>query len=180
MKITTILTISLTLGVFYLLSDFEQKQLMEKTVKAEAVIVSKSGSQVTGKVSFAERDGTVTMKALVQGASPGDHAIHIHVEGDCSAQDGSSAGGHWNPTGENHGKWNSESFHRGDIGNIEVDKDGEGRISRTTDLWCIGCEDPSRDILGKAIIIHAGIDDFSTQPSGAAGARIGCGVIEAE
>jgi Cu-Zn family superoxide dismutase len=178
MKITTILTITVTLGIFYLLSSFEQKRIMENTRKAEAVLIAKSGSKVSGKVSFSERDGVVTMKAMVRGASPGDHAIHIHVEGDCSAEDGSSAGGHWNPTGEDHGEWNSDSFHRGDIGNIEVGKDGEGRISRTTELWCIGCEDPKKDILGKAIIIHAGIDDFSTQPSGAAGARIGCGVIE--
>ena len=178
MKLTTILTITVTLGIFYLLSSFEQKRIMEKTRKAEAVLMSKSGSMVTGRVSFSERDGVVTMKAMVRGASPGDHAIHIHVEGDCSAEDGSSAGGHWNPTGEDHGEWNSDSFHRGDIGNIEVGKDGEGRISRTTELCCIGCEDPKKDILGKAIIIHAGIDDFSTQPSGAAGARIGCGVIE--
>lgn len=179
MKTTIFLTVTLTLGIFYLLSSFEQKRIMENTRKAEAVIQSKSGSDVSGTVSFSERDGKVTMKAIVRGASPGDHAIHIHLTGDCSAEDGTSAGGHWNPTGEDHGKWNSESFHRGDIGNIKVGKDGEGRISRTTDLWCIGCEDESRDILGKAIIIHAGIDDFSTQPSGAAGARIGCGSIDA-
>lgn len=180
MKITTILTISLTLGVFYFLSDFEQKKNAENTIKAEAVIQSKSGSEVSGKVSFEERDGVVTMKAIVRGASPGDHAIHIHLEGDCSADDGTSAGGHWNPTGQDHGQWGSDSFHIGDIGNLKVKNNGEGRISRTTDLWCIGCEDPTKDILGKAIIIHAGIDDFSTQPSGAAGARIGCGAIEAE
>jgi Cu-Zn family superoxide dismutase len=178
MKLTTILTISVTLGVFYLLSSFEQKRVTENTKKAEAILIAKSGSKVSGSVSFSERDGVVTMKAMVRGASPGDHAIHIHVEGDCSAEDGSSAGGHWNPTEEDHGRWNGDSFHRGDIGNIEVGKDGKGRISRTTELWCIGCEDPKKDILGKAIIIHAGIDDFSTQPSGAAGARIGCGVIE--
>ena len=71
---------------------------MENTRKAEAVLMSKSGSNVSGRVSFSERDGVVTMKAMVRGASPGDHAIHIHVEGDCSAEDGTSAGGHWNPT----------------------------------------------------------------------------------
>jgi Cu-Zn family superoxide dismutase len=177
MKTTAFLTIGLTLGIFYFLSQIEQKKMLENTRMAEAIIISKSGSEVNGKVVFEERNGKVTMKALVKGASPGDHAIHIHLMGDCSADDGTSAGGHWNPTEENHGKWGSDSFHRGDIGNLEVGKDGEGRISRTTDLWCIGCEDENKDILGKAIIIHAGIDDFSTQPSGAAGARIGCGEI---
>lgn len=177
MKSTIILTVSLTLGIFYLLSSFQQKQIQEKTKKAVVLINSKSGSHVTGKVTFSELNGTVTMQAIVKGASPGDHAIHIHVNGDCSAEDGSSAGGHWNPTDEDHGKWESPAFHRGDIGNIEVDSKGEGRISRTTDLWCIGCGDDSKDILGKSIIIHQGVDDFSTQPSGAAGARIGCGEI---
>ena len=180
MKSIVILTITLTLGIFYLLSDFEQKRILKETRKAEVTIESKSGSIVTGRVEFTERNGEVTMKAIIKGASPGPHAIHIHAEGDCSAEDGKSAGGHWNPTGDDHGKWNGESFHRGDIGNIEVGKNGEGRISRTTDLWCIGCEDESKDILGKAIIIHAGIDDFSTQPAGAAGARVGCGSIDAK
>ena len=89
MKLTTILTISLTLGIFYFLSDFEQKRIMKNTKKAEAVLLSKSGSSISGNVSFSEHDGIVTMKAIVRGASPGDHAIHIHVEGDCSAEDGS-------------------------------------------------------------------------------------------
>ncbi len=180
MRFTTIIIMSLTLGFFYLLSSFQQQQIQEKTKKAVAVIDSKSGSRVTGKVSFAELDGEVTMKAVVYGATPGDHAIHIHLEGDCSAEDGSSAGGHWNPTGEDHGKWNQSPFHRGDIGNIVVGADGEGRISRTTDLWCIGCGDEDKDILGKAIIVHQGPDDFSTQPAGAAGPRVGCGEIISE
>lgn len=180
MKSTIILTMSLTLGIFYLLSSFQQKQIQEKTKRAVAVINSKSGSNVTGKVTFADLDGEVTMKAVIYGATPGDHAIHIHLEGDCSAEDGSSAKGHWNPTGENHGKWNQPPFHRGDIGNIEVKADGEGRISRTTDLWCVGCGDEEKDVLGKAIIVHQGPDDFSSQPAGAAGPRVGCGEIVAQ
>jgi Cu-Zn family superoxide dismutase len=175
-----ILTMSLTLGIFYLLSSFQQEHMQEKTKRAVAVIQSKSSSSVTGKVTFSELDGKVTMKAVINGATPGDHAIHIHAEGDCSAADGSSAGGHWNPSGENHGKWNQAPFHRGDIGNIDVGSDGEGRISRTTDLWCIGCGDEKKDILGKAIIVHQGPDDFSSQPAGAAGPRIGCGAIVPE
>ena len=180
MKSTTFLIVTLTLGIFFLLSYKQQKDILSKTKKAVATIQSKSGSSVSGTVTFEELEGRVTLRAVVRGASPGDHAIHIHLEGDCSAEDGSSAKGHWNPTGQDHGKWNDPPFHRGDIGNIEVDKDGEGRISRTTDLWCVGCGDDSKDVLGKAIIIHQGPDDFSSQPSGAAGPRIGCGVITAE
>ena len=180
MKSATILIVSLTLGIFYLLSYHQQKEILQNTKKAVAEVRAKSGSEVSGRVTFEEFEGTVTMKAVIRGATPGDHAIHIHVEGDCSAEDGSSAGGHWNPTGEDHGKWNEGSFHRGDIGNIKVGKDGEGRISRTTELWCVGCGDENKDILGKAIIIHQGPDDFSSQPAGAAGPRIGCGEIIAD
>lgn len=180
MKSTTILIVSLTLGIFYLLSYNQQEKILQNTKKAVAEIRSKSGSAVKGKVTFEEFDGTVTMRAEIWGGTPGDHAIHIHAEGDCSAEDGSSAGGHWNPTGENHGRWNEAPFHRGDIGNIQVGKDGNGRISRTTDLWCVGCGDETKDVLGKAVIIHEGPDDFSSQPAGAAGPRIGCGEIIAD
>ena len=87
-----------------------------------------------------------------------------------------SAGGHWNPTGVAHGKWGEGEFHLGDIGNIAVGEDGTGSITLTTDLWEIGTGSDV-DIVGKGIIVHAGADDFTSQPSGAAGARIGCGVI---
>jgi Cu-Zn family superoxide dismutase len=108
---------------------------------------------------------------------PGPHAVHIHETGDCSAEDGSSAGGHWNPTGEEHGKWGEHPFHLGDIGNIEVGEDGTGSITLSTDLWSIG-DSSDHDVVGKSIVVHAGADDFKSQPSGAAGERIGCGVIE--
>lgn len=177
MKVYTTIIMSLTLGIFFLLAWTEQKTSGTNTRKAVAVIAPKSDSGLYGRVTFTEKDGKVSMHAEIRGASQGDHAIHIHAVGDCSAPDGSSAGGHWNPTGEDHGKWNQSPFHLGDIGNISVNEDGKGSISRETELWCIGCGEEDRDILGKAIIVHQGIDDFSTQPSGAAGARIGCGEI---
>jgi Cu-Zn family superoxide dismutase len=177
MKTYSTIIIGLTVGLFYLLAIHEQRVIENNVKNATAIIVSKSNSQITGKVEFHERNGKVRMKAIISNASPGDHAIHIHVNGDCNSEDGTSAGGHWNPTNEPHGKWEAESFHRGDIGNISVNKNGKGSISRETDLWCIGCEDDQKNILGKAIIIHQGPDDFSSQPAGAAGARIGCGEI---
>ncbi len=68
-------------------------------------------------------------------------------------------------------------LHIGDIGNIQVEPNGRVIFNQVTDLWCIGCDDETKNILGKAIIIHEGPDDFSSQPSGAAGKRIGCGEI---
>jgi len=144
---------------------------------ASATISAKNDSGVTGTVTFTDKGGVIEMVAEIEGATEGDHAIHIHAIGDCSADDGSSAGGHWNPTNEDHGVWNTAPFHRGDIGNINVGSNGKGSISRETDLWCLGCEDSTKNVLGKAIIIHEGPDDFSSQPSGAAGPRIGCGEI---
>jgi Cu-Zn family superoxide dismutase len=114
----------------------------------------------------------------VSGLTEGEHAIHLHEKADCSAEDGTSAGGHWNPTNQPHGKWGSpEGYHKGDIGNFMADTDGNGTITMTTDEWCIGCEDTNKDILGKGIIIHEGVDDFTTQPTGDAGGRVSCGGI---
>ena len=144
---------------------------------ATVTISEKNESGLTGTVTFTEEDGTVTMVAELANATVGNHAIHIHATGDCSAADGTSAGGHWNPTSEEHGEWDGTMFHRGDIGNITVGNDGKGTLTRSTDLWCIGCDDANKNIVDKAIIVHEGPDNFSSQPSGAAGARIGCGTI---
>lgn len=162
-----------------------QEIVKEKEIKEETetkmiafTLDSKSNSNATGKVEFSEKDGTVTIKAKVMGLSPGTHAIHIHENADCTAADGTSAGGHWNPTFEKHGKWgDADGYHKGDIGNFEADRDGNGSISMTTNEWCIGCDDQQKNILGKSIIVHQGADDFTSQPSGAAGARVSCGGI---
>lgn len=155
--------------------------MMEDESMAENKVVvdlkGMQGSDITGQVVFTEENGKVTMKATVKGLAEGLHAIHIHENADCSSM--AAAGGHWNPTDEPHGKWGSEDgFHRGDIGNFEVGADGVGTITMTTDLWCIGCDDPDKNILGHSIIVHEGVDDFVSQPSGAAGSRMACGTIE--
>jgi len=139
---------------------------------------SKSGSTATGNIVFTQEEGVVTMIAVLSGLSPGEHAIHIHEKADCSSDDGKSSGGHWNPTAQPHGKWGDEAgYHKGDIGNFVAAENGHGKITKITDEWCIGCGDATKDILGKAIIVHQGVDDFTSQPSGAAGARVSCGGI---
>lgn len=150
---------------------------ISKTITATAMIDAKSNSTVSGTVTFTENAGIVTMEAKLSGLTPGTHAIHIHEKGDCSAADGSSAGGHWNPTEAAHGAWGHDGFHLGDIGNLEADENGIASISKETDLWCINCGDENKNIVGKAIIVHKGADDLKSQPSGAAGDRVGCGVI---
>ena len=75
------------------------------------------------------------------------------------------------------GKWGSGSFHSGDIGNVKLNSKGNGTLTITTDLWTLGGK-PDKNILGKSVIVHGGVDDFTTQPTGNAGTRIGCGVIQ--
>ncbi|UII31398.1 superoxide dismutase family protein [Fulvivirga ulvae] len=145
---------------------------------AFADIHSASGSTLTGKATFTNTGNErVKFELNVENAKPGSHAVHIHEKGDCSAKDAKSAGGHWNPTNEKHGKRGNPPFHKGDIGNMEVDTDGKGSMSMTIEGWCID-GDSLCSIIDKAVIIHTGADDFTSQPSGAAGDRIGCGVIK--
>ncbi|HEX4826423.1 MAG TPA: superoxide dismutase family protein [Candidatus Polarisedimenticolaceae bacterium] len=143
---------------------------------ATAKLESKSDSKAMGTVTFKSEGGKVHMKVEMTGLTPGEHAIHIHEKGDCSAPDASSAGGHWNPTTENHGKWGTAPFHHGDIGNLTADASGKATLTFSTDLWTIGDGKPS-DIVGKAVVVHLKEDDFKTQPSGNAGGRVACGVI---
>jgi len=143
---------------------------------AAAVLHGKSGTQVEGEAEFTQDAGKVTLSLKVRNASPGAHAVHLHEVGDCSDPEAKSAGPHWNPGATKHGKW-GETCHMGDIGNVEVNEHGEGSLVLTTDLWTIG-GDPKSDILGKSLIVHAQPDDFQTQPTGNAGGRIACGVVE--
>lgn len=141
------------------------------------VFEAKSNSNVSGTASFTEKKGKIVFVAKLSGLQPGVHAIHIHEKSDCSAADGSSAGGHWNPDFKNHGKWEEGQYHKGDIGNFTADEKGNGTITLATDQWCIGCGDASKDILGKGLIVHQGADDFVTQPTGNSGGRIACSAI---
>lgn len=172
--------LSLLVGVSIVLAscDKSEKKKAAATAskQATAAISSASGSAVTGTAVFKQSGDSITLTVEIQNAEPGEHAVHIHEVGDCSSPDGKSAGGHWNPTEVAHGEWGVGEFHLGDIGNMTVGEDGTGKIELTTDKWEMGTGS-IRDIVGKGIIVHADADDFTSQPSGAAGARIGCGAI---
>lgn len=161
-------------------SSMEESEMEEEVKTVSFKMEPKSDSKVTGDVTFTEEDGSVKMEATLSGLSPGDHAIHLHEKADCSAADGTSTGGHWNPTREQHGKWGDEAgYHRGDIGNFVADSEGNATVEFSTGEWCLGCEDENINIVGKAVIVHQGKDDFTSQPSGNAGARVSCtGIIE--
>jgi len=114
------------------------------------------------------------MNLKVTNLTPGVHAVHVHEKGDCSAPDASSEGRHWNPNKDDHGKWGTEHFHMGDIGNLVAEQNGKATLTFKTDKWCLDCNDKSKNIIGKSIIVHADKDDFQTQPTGNAGGRVGC------
>ena len=156
-------------------------KIHEKTEKIlKFSLETKSGSTTSGMVTLTEKEGSVTLEAHINGLDQGVHAIHIHDKADCSSEDGKSAGGHWNPTFQRHGAWgDADGFHRGDIGNFTANSDGHGMITFNTDLWCLGCDDANKNLVGKSIIVHQGKDDLRSQPSGAAGARVSCvGIIK--
>ena len=173
--VTVVLLILIGISVFFLSCEFvEELGVFFTSMEAFAFVDPLIGGDFSGVATFTQDDDTITLYIEIEGLPPGDYAVHIHEYSDCSSPDGKSAGGHWNPTNTAHGKWGEGEFHLGDIGNIKVGKDGTGVIKLTTDLWEIGTGS-DRDVVGKSIILHAGTDDFTSQPSGDAGARIGCG-----
>ena len=107
--------------------------------------------------------------------APGQHGLHIHETGDCSAPDAKSAGGHFNPHKMDHGSPDKSPRHAGDFGNITVGDDGKGKLELTVEQLTVLPGDSS--VVGKALVLHEKPDDVTTQPSGNSGARIGCGVI---
>lgn len=187
--------IALAFSIVFATSCKDEKKEIEKVVDTEIeeivkenetekklsiTLSPKSDSNVEGIINFTEKNGMVTMVGTITGLEEGEHAIHIHEKADCSSDDGKSAGGHWNPTAQPHGAWgDATGYHKGDIGNFTTNANGRGTLTKTTNEWCMGCGDDTKDILGKAIIVHIGVDDLKSQPSGAAGARVGCaGIIE--
>ena len=140
-----------------------------------AVIHPTEGNEVEGIVTFAKNGDNVDVSATVTGLNPeSKHGFHIHEYGDCSATDGTSAGGHYNPKNMPHGAPTDASRHMGDMGNLVSDEEGVATLEYTDTVIELEGLDT---ILGRGIIVHANEDDFETQPTGNAGPRIGCGVI---
>jgi Cu-Zn family superoxide dismutase len=150
--------------------------------EAIAVIHGTRGNQkVNGTVKFSEAQGAggakgVNVVAHIEGLTPnGTHGFHIHEFGDCSAPDATSAGGHYNPGGHQHGS-PGENSHVGDMGNLKANAQGVAHLELNLPHATIAGKNA---ILGRGVIVHAKADDLKTQPTGDAGGRIGCGVIGA-
>lgn len=146
----------------------------DRITKAVCVLHPTGGNDVTGTVTFSQSGAGVVVVAEVEGLTPGKHGFHIHQYGDCSSLDATSAGGHFNPDEKQHGAPAAEMRHVGDLGNLEADQNGRATYEQVDSSISLNGD---HSIIGRAIIVHAGEDDLTSQPTGNAGARVACGVI---
>ncbi|MBD3287876.1 superoxide dismutase family protein [candidate division KSB1 bacterium] len=152
------------------------KSLTDMPVIKKAIVVlhPTEGDSAKGIVTFTKVEDGIKIVGDIENLTPGKHGFHIHTYGDCSALDATSAGGHFNPENKKHGAPTDEDRHVGDLGNLNADENGNAHYERIDDV--IAFFGP-HSIIGRAIIVHAGEDDLTSQPTGNAGARVACGVI---
>jgi superoxide dismutase, Cu-Zn family len=146
-------------------------------LRAVAQLQPTQGNNVRGTVRFLDEGGKVRVIAEIAGLTPGEHGFHVHENGDCSAPDASSAGGHFNPTNQPHAARDAEARHIGDLGNLTADANGRAQLDYVDPKLTLN---GPNSIVGRAVIVHAGRDDLRSQPSGDSGARVACGTIELE
>lgn len=145
--------------------------------QARVNLASASGSLVSGRLALMPMGEGVHVTGEVGGLAPGStHAIHIHENGDCSAADASSAGGHYSPDGQPHGKVGTPTHHAGDMNNVVANAQGVAQVDVHASRVTLG---GSNSVLDRAVVVHAQPDDYTSQPSGDAGARVACGLITA-
>lgn len=142
---------------------------------ATAALRTAAGADV-GTVTATEMAGGIQLKIDARGMPAGMHGAHVHTTGRCDAPDFTTAGGHWNPTAKQHGTSNPAGPHAGDAPNLTIGADGSGAV---TIMLPAGTMDGLLDADGSAFVIHAGADDYKTDPSGNSGGRIACGVFAA-
>ena len=147
----------------------------ESKPAAQAQVQPRSGSQVSGTVSFTPRADLVVVEARISGLTPGPHGFHVHEAGDCSAADASSAKGHFNPTNHPHGHHGKPERHAGDLPNMVADANGNA-VYRA-EVRGMQVANGAGGILGRSVVIHADPDDYPPQPAGNSGRRVGCGII---
>ncbi len=146
----------------------------DEVTAAIAVLAPTVDHEVRGVVRFAKVSGGVRVTGLISNLKPGKHGFHIHQYGDTTAPDGTSAGGHFNPTHQPHGAPDATARHVGDLGNVTADADGNARINVVDST--IALEGPN-SIIGRGVVVHEDPDDLTSQPTGNAGARVATGVI---
>ncbi len=138
---------------------------------AICVLMPTKDQDVHGTVMFSQRGNNTQIVGEVRGLTPGKHGFHIHEFGDLRSDDGTSAGGHYNPEGHPHGGPEDAKRHVGDLGNITADESGKAMIKMTVEGLQV------HFVLGRGLVVHAKADDLKSQPTGDAGGRVAVGVI---
>jgi Cu-Zn family superoxide dismutase len=147
-------------------------------LRATAGLQPTKGNKAFGEATFEQEGDKIRLTVFVQGLPPNrEVGFHIHEKGDCSSGDGMSTGGHFNPHGKPHASHTSPNRHAGDLPSLKAGSNGRANLNVLLDGISIGSG--AADIVGRGLIVHADPDDFKTQPTGNAGARIACGVIKA-
>lgn len=148
-----------------------------ETTRAVAILTDADGNRV-GDARMIEREESLFIEASVANLPPGQSGFHLHTFGRCDAPDFKSAGGHLNPDMREHGALNPDGKHLGDLPNLAIGADGSGQINAKIASMSTGALAAIFDEDGTAVMIHADPDDYASDPTGNAGARIACGVVE--
>jgi len=148
------------------------------TAKLATATLKQANGAPAGTAVITAAGDKLTITVAVAGLAPGLHGTHLHMVGKCEAPGFTTAGGHLNPTSHQHGTQNPAGPHFGDLPNLSIDTNGAGTF--TADLTATRAEAEAAlfDADGTAIVIHAGPDDYKTDPSGNSGGRIACGVLQ--
>ncbi|WP_128891614.1 superoxide dismutase family protein [Erythrobacter sp. HKB08] len=144
---------------------------------ASARVTLSNGIPVGTAQLLADGNG-LQLSIVATGLTPGAHGFHLHETGECRRPDFTSAGGHLNPLGNDHGTLSDGGSHLGDLPNLDVNENGTATLTVELDGDRAQLEEWLFDDDGTAVVIHAGADDYRTNPSGAAGSRVACGVLE--
>jgi superoxide dismutase, Cu-Zn family len=154
-----------------------QTMMDGESARATAQLQPTKGNKTFGEATFEQVGNKVRVVVNVQGLRPdSEHGFHIHEAGDCSSGDGMSTKGHFNPHGKPHGHHQSGERHAGDLPALKAGKDGRARLEMEMDIITVTPGPAS--IIGRGLIVHADPDDYKTQPTGNAGARLACAVIQ--
>lgn len=146
---------------------------------ATAELKPTQGNSASGTVQFTQQGSKVVVAVSVTGLTPNkEHGFHVHEKGDCSAPDGTSAGGHFNPGGKPHAHFEKAERHAGDMPNLRADANGRANYKWESDMLSVGSGATS--VIGRAVVVHRDPDDYSSQPAGNSGPRVACGVVAAK
>lgn len=149
----------------------------EATAGAAVQLSPTPGNTANGGLKLTAAGTGVKLSGMLQGLKPDtEFGFHFHEKGDCSAPDATSAGEHFNPTSQDHGKPQAQPHHAGDMLNVKSDAQGVAEVSVDNPDVSLQTGQPN-DIIGKALVLHARPDDYKTQPAGDSGDRIACGVV---